>query len=157
MINPRRGDRCHLNRPHIEPRPRQRTSECFTSNVIPMCARFTVCQYSQPVRKPDRAKMMDIAVHDGSQTDSAVTWRSKTNQIWFLTQLPLSYMVIRHFTRDQCPPPAIARKHDQLQIWRKFKPIQLKTVCGHLKRLKCKSLPSERQKPFVIRQINSPE
>jgi hypothetical protein len=116
MVNSRCGDRRHLNGPHIKPHPCQRTSKCFACDVVPMRMRFTVSQHRQSICKPDRAKMMDVAVHDGSQTDPAIAWRSKTDQIRFPAQFTLCHMVIRHLTRDQCPPHAIARKDDQLQI-----------------------------------------
>jgi hypothetical protein len=101
--------------------------------------------------------MMDVAVHDGSQTDPAVAWRSETDQIRLPAQFPLRRMMICHLARDQSAFYAIARKYDQLQIWRKVKFIQRDAKLRHLKRLKGKSLPTEGQKTCVIWQITPPE
>lgn len=101
MLDSSGGDGCHANRPDVELASRQRTCKCLAGDVIPVCAGFAVSKDGESVRQTNGPEVMDLIVHDGSQTDSAVTWRSETHQIRLTVQFSLRHVMKRYLTRDE--------------------------------------------------------
>jgi len=66
-----------------------------------MCTRFAIRQNSESVGQADRAKMIDVMIHNWSQTDSTIAWRSETDQIGLTAEFSLRHMMECHLARDK--------------------------------------------------------
>jgi hypothetical protein len=81
--------------------PGERTRKRFAGDVIPVCTSFAIGKYRETVHQANRAKMMGFIIHNGSQTDSAIAWRSEADHVGQAAELSLCHMMVRHLTRDE--------------------------------------------------------
>ena len=120
----------------------QRSAQCFACDVIPVCTRFLVCQDGESIRQTYRPKVVNFALYDRGQTDSAVTRRSETDHIRLAIQFALGDVMIRHLPRDQCSSQSAAFDGDQFQIGGKSQAVERNARIRNLQRREGKSFPT---------------
>jgi len=68
----------------------------LTGDVIPIGERFVIDEEDETVIKTTGAEMMELAIDNRRQTDTAMTDRSKADEIGLACELALREMVIGH-------------------------------------------------------------
>ena len=100
----------------LELRTGERSVQRFAGNVVPERARLPIPHEEETVVQAAGLEMVQLAVHEGSQTDSRIARRSERHHPWLARHFALCDMVEHHFARDQGEPLASPLHHENGRV-----------------------------------------